>query len=358
MNNQRVKVAVIGGGIFGTNHLKVFRQLEYENRCQLVALAEINPNVLRKQKDTFRIEGYLDYKKMLQKEEIEAVSIVTPDYLHRQIVLNVARAGKHILVEKPMDMTIKGCQEMIEAAKKNSVLLQVDFHKRFDAAHQELESAIREGRLGNIQYGYVHMEDRIEVPHWWPDWASKSSPVWFLGVHFFDLIRWLLKSNARRIYATGVKEKLKQSGIDSYDSIQAKVEFENGASVTFDSSWILPNQFEAVTNQGLRLVGTKGIWEIDTQDRGSRSSLEEGMKTYNSHFFLKHLDKKGRIIYNGYCVESIKDFIENIICLREGINLEDLKSKALYPSGEDGLEVTKMAVAVHRSIEERRIIEL
>ena len=154
-------------------------------------------------------------------------------------------------------------------------LLQVDFHKRYDPDHQAIERRVQAGELGDVLYGSVYMEDRIEVPsEWFPHWAPNSSPAWFLGVHFYDLVRWIVKSEVKSVYATGTKNTLlKDYGVDTYDCVNAKVDFVNGASFVFDTSWILPKGFEAVVNQAVRIVGTKGVFECDSQDRGSRSCI-------------------------------------------------------------------------------------
>jgi len=135
------------------------------------------------------------------------------------------------------------------------------------------------------------------------------------------------------------------------------VEFRNGAVVSFDLSWILPREFEAIVNQDIRLVGTKGVWEIDTQYRGSRSCVAgEGMKTYNNGFIRTVTDKKGRTIYQGYGIESIEDFVHNILAIKDGASVESLRGT--YPSGEEGLEVTKIAAAVHESARTGRLIDI
>ena len=78
---------------------------------------------------------------------------------------------------------------MIQAAKDNHVMLYVDLHKRLDPAHIQLKNAIKSGKLGEIEYGYVCMEDKILVPtEWFKTWAKNSSPAWFIGIHFSDLI--------------------------------------------------------------------------------------------------------------------------------------------------------------------------
>lgn len=353
------KIAVIGVGRFGTNLLNAFSQLERQNRCRLVAICDINPGTLQEQSAKYQVKGYLDYKEMLDREEIDAVAIATPDPFHREPVLFAAGRKKHIFVEKPMDTTVEGCLEMIAACEKNNVLLQVDFHKRFDPYHRQLAKDVQEGKIGRVEYGYVHMEDRIEVPtRWFPNWAEKSSPVWFLGIHFYDLVRWIIRSDAARVYATGKKWKLKSLGIDTYDSVSAIVEFRNGTTVTFDVSWILPEKFEAIVNQGLRLVGEKGILECDSQDRGTRVCFEDqGMMTYNLGFLSEGRDKFGRVEYSGYGIESIADFVYNLDYLEKGGCLKDLAS-SISGLGKDGLEATRIAVAVHQSLKTGKIQEI
>ncbi|MDO8682706.1 MAG: Gfo/Idh/MocA family oxidoreductase [Armatimonadota bacterium] len=354
-----VKVGVIGAGKFGVNHLNAFRQLSYSGVAELSAVAEASPARAEEVRKQYGCPVYLDYREMLEKADLDGVTIATPDHLHKQIAVDSAKAGKHILVEKPLDTTVEGCEAVIQAAKDAGTLLQVDFHKRYDPDHQALENRVKSGEFGDILYGSVYMEDRIEVPvDWFPHWAPHSSPAWFLGVHFFDLVRWVIKSEPKTVFATGSRKFLKNTfGVDTWDSINAKVDFENGAAFNFDVSWVLPRGFESVVNQAIRIVGTKGVWEIDSQDRGSRSCVEgEGMRTYNNNFLREKTDKFGRTIYQGYGAESIEDFAYNVALLKSGKTLDDLAGT--YPSGEDGREVTRIAVAAHDSINTGQVIKL
>jgi len=355
-----VNVAVIGLGKFGTNILNAFTQAQRDGACKLVAICDINDEILAAQEKKYGIKGYKNYREMLEKEPIDGVAIATPDPFHREPALYAANLGKHIFVEKPMDVTVSGCMEMIDACRKNDVLLQVDFHKRYDPYHREVCRNVRNGKFGIIEYGYVHMEDRIEVPAvWFPSWAPKSSPMWFLGIHFIDLMRWMLQADGRRVYATGKKLKLKEMGIDTYDSISALVEFSNGTSITFDVSWIIPLKFEAVVNQGFRLVGTKGIAECDTQNRGTVVCTEEmGMETYNVGFLLEGTDRQGNTFYTGYGIESINDFVYNLVYIKDGGSISNLRKYAISGFGEDGLEATRIAVAVHESLNTGSLINI
>ena len=103
-------------------------------------------------------------------------------------------------------------------------LLQVDFHKRYDPYHRRLRQAVQAGNLGRILYGHAYMEDKIVVPRdWFPGWAPKNSPAWFLGIHMYDLLRWVMGADALRVAATGTKCKLLSLGVDTYDAVQAKI---------------------------------------------------------------------------------------------------------------------------------------
>ncbi|MEN6355604.1 MAG: Gfo/Idh/MocA family oxidoreductase [Armatimonadota bacterium] len=354
-----VKIAVVGAGKFGQMHLDAFTQLGYTGVAELAAIAEANPKRADELRKEYNCPIYTDYNEMLAKADIDAVSIATPDHLHKNIAVAAAKAGKHVLVEKPLDITVEGCEEIIQAAKGSGVLLQVDFHKRYDPDHQAIERRVQSGELGDILYGSIYMEDRIEVPSkWFPHWAPNSSPAWFLGVHFYDLIRWIVKSEAKSIYATGTKNTLlKDYGVDTYDCINAKITFENGAAFACDTSWVIPQGFEAVVNQGMRIVGTKGIFECDSQDRGTSSCVtDEGMATYNNNFTRRLDDKYGRKILRGYGIESIEDFAYNVSFLKNGGTID--KIKGCWASGEDGREVTRIAVAVHESVKTGEVIKL
>ena len=354
-----VRIAVIGAGKFGEVHLRVFKQLEMLGFAQLKAFCTIKQEEIDQFEPVYGIKGWKDYKEMLDKVELDAVTVVTPDFLHREIAAYAANMGKHILVEKPLDVTVEGCTEIIEAAKKNNVLLEVDFHKRLDPDHMAVEAGVREGKLGDILYCSAYMEDRIQVPvDWFPGWAPNGSPAWFLGSHFVDLIRWIIKSDGASVYASGSKKTLLPDfGIDMYDSVSALIIFKNGASFNLDVSWILPRNFEAIVNQGMRIVGTRGVWEVDSQDRGARSCFEdEGMRTWNNNFTREETDKQGRTVYKGYGVDSIADFVYNVKFLQEGGSLDRLAGK--YPSGEDGREVTRICAGIHQSLETGEVVKL
>jgi predicted dehydrogenase len=358
MDFRKVRFAVIGGGTWGNNHLLAAKQLEAEGKIELVAIADQYEPTAAKQATAYSIKKYVDYKEMIQEEELDAVGIATPDHLHRDVALFAMEQGKHVLVEKPLDLTSIGCRQMVDTALKHHVMLMVDFHKRYDPYNLDVMQKVRAGRIGEPQIVYAYMEDKITVPlKMLKDWAAESSPFWFIGVHKLDLICWIIGCEPASIFAQGHKGKLANQGIDTYDSVSARIVMGDGLSCTIDTNWIIPDAFEALVNQGLRIIGTEGIIEMDGQERGLRYCANDGgMATPNLGSLNIQNSPLGHKQVSGYYVDPIKDFLLNVYYLKNGGQLAALDGR--YPTGLDGLRATRVAEAVDRSIRERRVIEI
>lgn len=355
---KRIDVAVIGGGMWGTYHLLACREMEALGAARLKAIVSRTEKTAGRHAEALGIAAYTDVREMFEREELDAVTIATPDHLHREVALEALRHGKHVLVEKPMDLTVAGCREMVQQAAGRGLLLQVDFHKRYDFNNVDARSRVQAGKLGELLYAYAYMEDKIIVPQQWlADWASHSSPFWFIGVHKVDLLRWITGREAVEVRAHARRGKLAALGIDTLDAVSAHILMEGGLPCTIDVSWVLPREFEAVVNQGIRLVGTGGIIEIDAQDRGYRTCVEgEGPSTPNFNAAFTADSPLGYKAVKGYFLEPIKDFLLNVGYLKGGGGLEGLRGR--YPCGTDGLRVTEVACAVERSIRENRAVSL
>ncbi len=355
---KTVRVGVIGGGIWGNYHLLAAKEMEAQGAVKLVAIATRTEKTAEKRSEEFGIKCYTDYKDMIDSETLDAVTIATPDHLHREMSIYAMEQGKHVLVEKPMDLTTSGCQSMVSAAEKNNLLLHVDFHKRYDPNNIDARKRVQAGSIGNLQYAYAYMEDKIIVPsEWLAGWAAQSSPFWFIGVHKYDLVRWITGREAVSVIAYGRKGKLESMGINTFDSVSASILMEGNLTCTIDVNWILPKSFEAVVNQGFRLVGSEGIIEVDAQDRGLRYCFSsEGNLTPNFGAIFTVDTVFGGKAVSGYFVDPIKDFLINVRFLKEGGTLDEIAGR--YPSGRDGLRVTQLAEAVQESITEGHLVEL
>ena len=357
---MKIRVGVIGAGTYGETLIQAFHSVHKAGNIDFTAVADVNPAALEKMKDLYGLKGYTDYKAMFDAEALDAVAVVTPDYLHKEITIEAARRKIHLHVQKPIATDVQEGKDMIAAAEENKVMLYVDFHKRFDPGHIHLRQAVRSGKLGEIQYGYICMEDVILVPSvWFKNWAQHSSPAWFIGIHFFDLLYWILGMAPVRVYASGVKKKLLSMGIDTYDSLQAKFEYENGASITVDSSWILPNNFSSLVNQQIRLVGSECMQEVDTQDRGIVASYSSDPASLVINPHGRYLEDRPFVgtIPRGYIIESMLYFLQLVSSIKEGkACLKDLEP--FYPTVKEALVSTCMCAAAHESARQGKILEI
>jgi len=357
---MKTRVGVVGAGKYGSVVINAYYGAYKRGEIDFVAFADVSKGAVEKVQEKYGIKGYLDYKEMFEKERLDAVAIVTPDFLHEACVIDAAKKGIQILVQKPLSTDIAAGKRMIDAAKSNNVMLYVDFHKRFDPGHIQLKSAIKEGKLGEIEYGYVCMEDKIIVPtEWFKSWAHNSSPAWFIGIHFYDLIYWLLEEKPHRVYATGHKKKLLSLGIDSYDAIEAKFEFPSGATISVDSSWILPNGFASMVNQQIRLVGTKGMQEVDSQDRGIVAAYESDVSNMviNPYGQIMVEDPAAGQIPTGYTIESMLYFLRLVNRMKnENLSIDELNAD--YPTGDQALVSTIMCQKAHESALSGKVIDI
>lgn len=357
---KKARIGIVGGGIYGQYHLKAFSQMRNEGKIELCAIADLKQEARDAAAETYGVQPYGDYREMIEAENLDGVTVVTPDSFHTEIVMHGLEAGCHVLCEKPMATTMDDCRTILETSRNHPDLIcMIDFHKRLDMYHIELERAIREGDLGKIQYGYAYMEDRIEVSRdWFKHWPAGSSPYWFIGVHFVDLIRWVIKSNATRVFATGRREVLNSLGNDFWDNISSHIVFENGATFSVDAGWTLPDGFEAIVNQGIRVIGTGGIFEIDSQDRGAGACLKgKTQQSYNLGVYFEKKSPDGGMFYGGYGIDSIIEFGDYLNYMVNGGDIRSLEGR--YANAEDGLEVSKICVGVHTSAEAGgRVIEL
>lgn len=349
---KKFRIGVVGGGVYGLQMLKCFAAQQATGRIELAGLADLSQDVLDARHDVFGVSGYTDYVKMLDNAGLDAVAVATPDHLHAEIITAAAERGLHIISQKPLDVDVPRTKALIERCAQAGILLYVDFHKRFDPAHIQLRNDVTSGRLGKLQYGSVHMEDKIVVPtEWLHNWAAKSSPSWFLGVHFYDLVYFVTGLEPVRVLASGYKGKLERLGLaGAWDSIQARVEYEGSFSVNYDLSWILPNSFPSIVNQGIRLLGEEGLVEVDSQDRGyfAASSQDAGSAVINPYGALEYDHPVLGPVVEGYTFQSMAYFIDLLTALESGQSLADLDGT--YPDGHAALVSTRIGEAIDRSI--------
>ena len=163
MYGKVVKVGVIGCGI-GFHHINGYKSV---SDVEVVALADLDEKKGRKIASDLCIPNfYTDYKEMLKNEEMDAVSVCVPNFLHSKIAIEVLKSGRHVLAEKPMAMNVKEAKEMQDIAKKMKKILMIGFTHRFRADSQTLMKLINDGILGNIYHARAYALRRRGIQDW------------------------------------------------------------------------------------------------------------------------------------------------------------------------------------------------
>ncbi len=351
-SENKLRIGVVGLGRYvEIAHMPTYFNSRYADFIEVSALCDVDKNRLTDWCEKYNIpNSYTDYKEMLAKENLDALVVVTPDHLHTQITCDAIESGCDVLVEKPLATSIVECDKIIKTARENKRIVITDFHKREDPAHQEARYRItQEKKYGQVQFGYVWMQDTINIPapgFFKSNFAEKSSPIWFLGVHFFDLIRFITDLQPIQLRATGYKQVLAGMGINTFDAIKSDVIFDNGASISFYLSWNLPEGAPNFTTQGLYLQFENGDLKIDSRDRGVYELSKEGYKTINP-MYTRHTPRG----MSGYAHESIGEALALFLQLKQNERKDYEKLQQQLRSDYDGFYSTLMAQASHASLE-------
>ncbi len=233
--------------------------------------------------------------------------MATPDDLHAEVILAGLDAGAHVITEKPMCLEIGQADQIIKLAQESNRLVAVDMHKRYDPDHLRIRREILP-QIGDPLYGLAYLEEPLEVSTRTFKWAARSDPFTYVGSHWVDLILQYYPVKPVSLTAVGQKRRLRREGIDAYDAVQVRIDFDNGMSINFFNNWITPPGFEGPVNQGHELVGTEGKVESDQQYRGLRWwHTGSSSRTANTHFTreagLPQHSQAGSL--TGYGVDSL-----------------------------------------------------
>lgn len=262
----------------------------------------------------------------LEKIPVPACAIISvPDHLHTVMTLPVLAKKIPPLVVKPLAPTVGEVDRLITAQQTNGVYAAVEFHKRFDRSNLFLRQVCREGRIGDLLYVLVEYSQRKQVPEiLFQDWSDQTNIFQYLGIHYVDIIYFATGALPRRVMATGQKYWLKKKGIDTFDAIQVHVEWETSTGKTFASvfltNWIDPDSTSAMSDQKIKIIGTKGRVEADQKNRGLQVVDDSGgIEDVNPDFCRFYVNPDGNTqSLHGYGAESVLTFLQDVSDIAEG----------------------------------------
>ncbi|HCI81568.1 MAG TPA: gfo/Idh/MocA family oxidoreductase [Ktedonobacter sp.] len=249
---MRLKVAVIGAGSMGTNHLRVLRDFG-EERIQLVGVAEPHEPTLQRAMRNCHIPGFTDYREMVERTHPDLVTVVVPTHLHFEVAAHLLERGINILLEKPMTQTLEEARTLIQLAQRTGAKIAVGHIERFNPAIVELKRRIVSGELGQL----FQLHARRLGP--FPPRIRDVGVTLDLATHDIDVMRYLADAEVERVYA----ETQQRIHSTHEDLLLGMLHFSNHAIGMLDVNWLTPTKVRE-----LSVTGERGMYLVNylTQD--------------------------------------------------------------------------------------------
>lgn len=287
-----MKYALIGCGRISTNHVKA----ALNNKLEIVGVCDIISDkmqeILKKHElqEDENIHKYTDYKELLEIEKPDLVSIATESGNHAELALYCIEKGVHVIIEKPMAMSIEDANRIISLAEEKNVKVSACHQNRFNVAVQELRKAVESGRFGKLSHGSIHVrwnrnQGYYDQAKWRGTWAQDGGALMNQCIHGIDLLRWMMGDEVEEVY--GATRRQFHGYLEAEDVGMAVVKFKNGSIGTIEGTTnVYPQNLEETLyifgeNGTVKIGGTStnniDVWNFDdeTEDDANNKGLKE-----------------------------------------------------------------------------------
>lgn len=338
-----VRFGLIGFGLFGGHHARAITKTPQAALAAIAVTSESSQLAAHNEFPQAAI--YADYRSLLDRSDIDIVSVVAPNRLHFEIGKAVLESGKHLLLEKPMALSVADCDRLIACAEQGRRILAVGHELRLSSLWGGAKRLIDAGVIGEPRQALVELS-RFPYRHGSGGWRYDLSRVgsWILEepIHFFDLACWYLESSGAptRVYARANSRSAEHPELT--DNVSAIVDFERGAYA------VVTQTLSAFGHhQTAKIAGTDGtIWAwwsaADARDSHSTCGLKYGLGQQVSEV---HLDKP-----TGELLELAEEIAAVVECVRTG---------GTPPcTGPEGRRSTLLCLAAQHSVASRQIVPL
>jgi UDP-N-acetylglucosamine 3-dehydrogenase len=328
--SDKLKAGVIGVGSMGKNHARVYSEMGVLN-----GIADSMEAVAKPLAEKFGVDYYADYSEML-KTDIDAVTVATPTNTHFKLAMDAIKAGKHVLVEKPICFSIEEAEGIVKAAEKEGVVLAVGQIERHNPVVKFARDSIEAGKFGDI---VSIVARRVSTM---PGRIRDVGVLMDLGIHDIDVIRYLANSKVRSVYALGGKRQN-----DKFeDHANVLLDFENGIQGFVEVNWLTPMKVRRIS-----LTCAKNFVELDYMTQSASISSSQVSGTFDSsdlyrlpiEFDIRHVSLKKQ--------EPLRNEQEDFLDAIRG-------KKTPLVSGADGTETLRVCQAALSSIKEGKKIML
>lgn len=340
-----IKVAIIGVGAISASHIKGY--LEFPDQCELVAFCDIYPEKAEEQKNLFglNVKVYKDYNEMLEKENIDLVSVCTPPYTHAEISIKAMEEGKHVLVEKPMASSLEECDAMNAAADKTGKILSVVAQNRFTSPMMKLKHVLETKLMGPILHTQVDSfwwRGHCYYDLWWRGTWEKEGGGCTLNhaVHHIDIFRWM---NGMPSEITAVMSNVAHDNAEVEDISIAIGKYQNGSLAQITSSVVHHGEEQQLIFQG-KNARVSVPWKLTASN-----SLDNGFPKKDDFLedkIQKVYDSQPDLQYQGHPGQ-----IGDVLLAVEG-------KKDVLVDGKEGRETLELITAIFESASLGKTVKL
>ena len=344
MKNGKFQFGIIGAGVIGPTHAQAIRDLS--GRAEVTAVADIDESRAADLAKKFgAVAVYKDYRELLKNKDIDVVNVCDPSGLHGQVVKDAAKAGKHIVCEKPIEITLPKIDEMVKACKDANIKLACIFQRRMAPTSVELKKKIDSGAFGKMVMGsaylkYYRSAEYYKSAGWRATWElDGGGALMNQGVHGIDLINWMMGG----ISSVSAICETKTRDIEVEDTAIAMVRFKSGAVGVIEGSTSiypgLPTRFEIGGEKGTVAMTDSGFVSWDFEGEKEKPVLVGEVKEGSSS------DNRA-ITASGHTLQ-IADMMDAIKENREPVC-----------NGAEGRKAVEVILAIYKSSKEKKEIKL
>lgn len=345
---EKLRIGVIGAGaISRRGHLPVWKKIP---NVEVKAIVDLDGNLAKSVKEEFQIkDSFSNYEKILSDSNIDVVDICTPPSTHHGMILAALKAKKHILVEKPMTLSLNEAKEVYQAVKKSGITLCVIYNYRYFPVVAKVKKRLNKGYLGRIVT--IHGSGLAQFPVSWTraTWPYHyGGTLYDFGPHLIDLLLWLNDSSPTKVFASGGDITDGNMGFINYALIQ--LEFEDKSLAACDISWITGTNVLKI-----EIHGTGGHIMLDVKNNW----FSEFHGTFTPMDDLREFKERIKSTVKGVLNRS---FFKGPLSLYQPfLNdfVRSLKEGTPPPvTVKEGLTVDAVLEAAKISIKEKRVVEL
>lgn len=266
---DRVKIGLIGAGLFGESHLQAFRAVRTAEIAAVYDTDAARAQAIAREFGIPRICNSLD--EICGIPELQAIDVVTPEETHLEPVMKAFASRKHVFVEKPLATDLDDCSRMIEESRKTGLFLMVGQILRFENKYAMLRDEVASGRLGRIISMHAR-RNRLKalLPRY-----GRTHPAVENSIHDIDLMLWYTGARVERVRGYGRKAVAEKHD----DTFWGILEFDNGAIGVVETIWLLPKAAGIMLDDAFQLVGDKGIGNVRLEPGALTYWRDEGSET-------------------------------------------------------------------------------